>query len=287
MILVDFNQVVISNMMMQPMNELRNGISEEFVRHMVLNTIRANRQKFTDEYGELVICCDSKRYWRREIFPYYKANRKKDRLDSGIDWNSIFNFLNKIRDELKENFPYKVILVEGAEADDVIGSIVQKYGKKPPYDSAEKIMILSSDKDFIQLQAYGNVEQYDPVRKKSIKHADPKQYLLEHIMKGDRGDGIPNFISSDDCLVLGVRQKPMTEKRIADFLAKDITEFKEDEQRGYKRNEQLINLNYIPKDLQDKIINEYDTQEVALRANLLNYFIKNKLRNLTEHIGEF
>lgn len=287
MILVDFNQVVISNMMANPVGDLRSSISEDFVRHMVLNTLRTNRQKFTDEYGELVICCDSKRYWRREIFPYYKANRKKDRLDSGIDWNSIFNFLNKIRDEIKENFPYKVILVEGAEADDVIGSLVHKYGKKPPYDTAEKIMILSSDKDFIQLQMYGNVEQYDPVRKKAIRHTDPSQYLLEHIMKGDRGDGIPNFISSDDCIVNGIRQKPMTEKRMAEFMSKDITDRTELEQRGYKRNEQLINLDFIPSDLQSQIVNVYETYKVPQRAGLLNYFIKYKLRNLTENIGEF
>ena len=175
MILVDLNQVMIANMMMQIGNHQNAEIDVSMLRHMILNTLRANRKKFTSEYGELVICCDDKNYWRRQAYPYYKANRKKTRDKSEMDWNSIFQALNTIRDELKEFFPYKVIQVDTCEADDIIGVITHEEGTV--LNAGEPILILSGDKDYIQLHKYANVKQYDPTRKRWISNANPSRAM--------------------------------------------------------------------------------------------------------------
>lgn len=285
MIIVDLNQVMLSNLMMQLGNHTNAQIEENMVRHMILNSIRSYRSKFSNEYGELVIACDNTNYWRRKVFPYYKANRKKNQEKSDLDWKAIFECLNKIRKELKEFFPYRVIDIESAEADDIIGTLVNEFGST--MNAGEPILILSGDKDFIQLQTYSNVTQYDPVRKKFITHNDPKQYLQEHIMKGDSGDGVPNILSSDNCFVVGDRQKPLTAKRMEQFLKVDPKNFETSIARNYFRNAQLIDLSFTPKEIKEKVMEAYNAQTNKDRSKLMNYFITNKLRNLTEHIGEF
>ena len=286
MILVYFNQICIANLMVQLKHS---ELSEDLIRHMILNSLRYNKQKFGKEFGELVICCDDKNYWRKDIFPYYKAHRKSDREKSPLDWNMIFETLNKVRDELKETFPYKVIRTQRAEADDIIASICHKYGHLGIKNgSAEPILILSSDKDFAQLQKYANVEQYSPNTKKWIRISNPERYLREHIMRGDRGDGIPNFLSKDSCFVNGERQKPLSIKKIDAWAALEPSEFCDEKMlRNYSRNEVLVNLDCVPEWIQESIINQFDKYQEPDRKGLLNYFIKNKLRNLTEHIGDF
>ena len=286
MILIDYNQICIANLMMQLKHS---ELSEDLIRHMILNSLRYNKQKFSKEFGELVICCDDKNYWRKDIFPYYKAHRKSDREKSPLDWNMIFETLNKVRDELKETFPYKVIRTQRAEADDIIASICHKYGHLGIKNgSAEPILILSSDKDFAQLQKYANVEQYSPNTKKWIRISNPERYLREHIMRGDRGDGIPNFLSKDSCFVNGERQKPLSIKKIDAWAALEPSEFCDEKMlRNYSRNEVLVNLDCVPEWIQESIINQFDKYQEPDRKGLLSYFIKNKLRNLTEHIGDF
>jgi hypothetical protein len=265
-----------------------NPIDENLIRHMVLNSIRMYNVKFKDEYGSIVICCDDKKYWRRDFFPYYKASRKKDREASPFDWNLIFETLNKVRDEIKETFPYKVIQVDKTEADDVIATLCHKFGVTLKNDSTEKILILSSDKDFMQLQKFANVEQYSPMGKKFLKCSDPDNFLKEHIFKGDRSDGIPNFLSSDDCFVTESRQKPVTEKKLNIWLDQEPEEFcNEVMLRNYKRNELLIDLSKIPAEYQDKILNAYETAPNNGRDKLFNYFIQHRMKLLMEHIQEF
>ena len=283
MILVDLNQVMIANMMMQIGNHHNAEIDEGMLRHMILNTLRANRKKFSDEFGELVICCDDKNYWRRRVYPYYKANRKKTRDSSEMDWNAIFTALNNIREELKQFFPYKVIQVETCEADDIIGVITHEEGTE--LNAGEPILILSGDKDYIQLHKYANVKQYDPTRKRRISNANPEKYLAEHIIKGDSGDGIPNVLSEDNALVMGTRQRPITQKRLAEWA--DINNMQDEVKRNYMRNKALIDLTEVPKDMKEEILSLWHEENEKDRSQLLNYFIKNKLRNLMECITEF
>lgn len=288
MILVDLNQVMISNLLMQIRNS--NELDENLIRHMVLNSIRMYNVKFGEQYGELVICADDKKYWRRDLFPYYKASRKKAREQSTLDWNLIFESLNKIRDELKEYFPYKVIQVDKTEADDVIATLCHEFGVHLKNDATEKILILSSDKDFLQLQKFANVEQYSPMQKKFLRENNPERFLREHILKGDTGDGIPNFLSPDDVFVTeGSRQKPVTSKKLNTWVTQSPEEFCDDRMlRNFKRNESLIDLSKVPEEYRNKILEVYrQPKKVQGRDKLLNYFIKNRMKMLIEHLQEF
>jgi hypothetical protein len=280
-IIVDLNQVMLSNLLMQLGNHTNAQLEENMVRHMILNSLRSYKTKFADEYGEMVIACDNTNYWRKQKFPYYKANRKKAQEKSEMDWKSIFECMNKIRSELKEYFPYRVIDIEAAEADDIISTLVRIH-------SFEKILILSGDKDFIQLHTYGNVKQYDPTRKKWINHENPERYLAEHILKGDSGDGIPNVLSPDNCFVVGERQKPLTQKKIDALIELNLNgKFDHQYARNFMRNKELIDLRNVPQEIGAKVVESYDRQEGKGREKLMNYFIANKLKNLMESIGEF
>jgi hypothetical protein len=281
MVLVDLNQVLLAGLMAQIANQ-KGKLEESLIRHMVLNIIRTHVKNFKNEYGEIVLCCDNRKYWRKEFFPFYKAGRKKTREKSDLDWHLIFDILAKLKQELKENFPYKVIDVEGAEADDIIGTLV------PIYAPHQKILILSSDGDFLQLQMYGsNVKQYNPSQKKYIKSHDPLLELKEKIIRGDKGDGIPNVFSPSDCFVRDLRQKPITQKVIEKYMTEDYNTWEDDGAKvGFSRNQTLIDLRNIPVDIKRKIINTYEETKPA-KGKLLNYFMEHKLKNLMDVIEEF
>lgn len=289
MILLDLSQVMIANVMvyLTRLNGASQNIDENAIRYMVLNSIRLLRSKFKESYGEMIICCDSNDVWRKDIFPHYKANRKKMRETSTVDWASLFNVLGTIRDELGEHMPYKILQIPRAEADDIIASLCHEYGKTMR-NVGENIMIVSGDKDFAQLQKYANVYQYAPVQKKNISVDNPERFLREHIMLGDRGDGVPNFLSDDDTFISDKRQKPVMRKKLDEWSILDPTLFCDDEMlRNYKRNEELINLDKIPAAIQQEVITQFATQTPSSRSKILNYFIRYRLGNLTEHIGEF
>ena len=283
MIIMDLSQVMISNLMIQLGNHTNADIEEDLLRHMVLNSVRAYNVKFKDKFGEMIIACDAGNNWRRQVFPYYKANRRKNREKSEINWTVVFETLNKVRDELKDYFPYRVIRVDGAEADDIIGTLAQTYG-----NTNEKILILSGDKDFVQLQAYMNVQQFDPVQKKWRKTNDVDKFIKEHIIRGDTGDGVPNFLSADDMFVVGARQKPISQKKLDQWLNSDPKEFCDEKMlRGYLRNQQLVDLNFIPPDIKKEVLVQYEQQAGKGRDKLFNYFIERRLKLLLESINEF
>lgn len=257
--------------------------NEGLLRHFVLNSIRSYNQKFKDEYGELVIACDDKNYWRKEIFPYYKANRKKDRDASDLDWSSLFQSLNKIREELKEHFAFRVIQVPHVEADDIIATLCDMYG-----NTHEKLLIVSGDKDFRQLQHYMNVKQYDPTRKKWIKENNPERYLKEHIMRGDGGDGVPGFLDPDDKFVNNIRAKQLRQVKLDKWLNMKPEDFCDDRMlRGYKRNEALVDLSLIPEKYKTEIEEQFNAQADKKAKGLLSYFMANNLKNLTDVITQF
>jgi 5'-3' exonuclease len=282
MIIIDYNQVAISNLMEQ-IGSSKTPVDESLVRHMILNTIRTYVKKFKESYGpEVIIACDNKKYWRREVFPHYKAGRKKARESSGHDWSTIFDCLNKIRDELKNHSPYKVLDVDTCEADDIIGVLATKFS------STQKVMILSSDKDFAQLQRYPNVEQFSPILKKAIKEPLPLVQLKQLIIRGDKSDGIPNILTQDNVFVDGGRQRPITEVKIINWLNQPPKEFCNEEMlRNYARNEMLIDLTKIPETLKETILHSYEEAKGHTKQEFMNYMIANRLKNLLEVIDEF
>lgn len=283
MILVDLNQVLLSGLMAQIASQKGFKLEEDLVRHLVLNILRNHIKNFRNEYGQVVLCCDNRKYWRKEFFPFYKAHRKKNREKSDLDWHMIFDMLGKFKQELKDNFPYKVIDVEGAEADDIIGTLV------PRHSAHEKVLILSSDGDFLQLQQYGsNVKQYNPALKKYLKSENPLEELKEKIIRGDKGDGIPNVFSPSDCFVRDLRQKAITKGILSKLMSENATDWEDENARiGFSRNQTLIDLKHIPSDIKEKIINTFEETKPASRQKLFNYFIEYKLMNLMDVIEDF
>ena len=279
MIVIDMNQISVSSLMMH-LHMNKGELEEDMVRHMILNSVRMYRTMFNEDYGEIVLAYDSRAYWRKEIFPQYKSNRRKNREEDDKDWDSIFGVLNNIKEEIKEFLPYKVVEVYGAEADDVIATLCKHYQN-------EKVMIVSGDKDFIQLQKYDNVKQYSPITKKLVDGIDPKVYIKEHVLKGDKSDGVPNVLSPDHTFTDELRQRPLTSKKLESILAQDIDELDDEIKRNYQRNDKLINLDNIPKTLESEILNSFNEASYGDRSGLLNYFIEKRLTSLTENIGEF
>ena len=287
MILVDMSQISLASMMMHLNMNKTTKPDESMVRHMILNSLRMYRSRFKQEYGELVLCFDSRHYWRRDHFPNYKAGRKKGRESSNLDWDAIFGCLNEIKQELKDFFPYKFVEVYGAEADDIIGALCLEL----EYDNG-KTLILSGDKDFIQLHRFNNVSQYSPITKKMMVNDNPHQYLEEHILKGDSSDGVPNVLSPDNTFVDGIRQKPLSKKKIEEWTGEILVPVEMaipdgEVKRNFQRNQQLIDLSKTPKEIFLACLKEYQDSPEGDRSKLLNYFTKKRLKNLTESIGEF
>ncbi len=281
MILIDYSQIAISNIIVQKLND------ENMIRHMILNSIRMYNKRYRDEYGQMVICADGMNTWRKDFYPYYKAHRKKGRDESSQDWTEIFRILHLVRDEIKANLPYKVLHMEGVEADDIIGSLVmhtQEFGNDEP------VMIVSSDKDFIQLQKYKNVKQFSPIQKKMVSDDNPRTYLWNHIMRGDSGDGIPNVLSDDDTFVSEKTQTPLRQAKIDMWLenADNLREvMDETTYRNFQRNKKLIDLTDIPVNHQQLIINTFIEQPLAMKMKVLNYLIKKRCNQLIEVVEEF
>ena len=279
MIIVDINQIMISNLMVQINGRNAVEMNEDFVRHMILNSLRGHNKKFRKEYGQMVIACDSSNVWRKQVFPNYKAGRKANRAKSEHDWEFIFDVLAKIKQEIKDFLPYKVIAVESAEADDIIATLCKRTN--------EKVLILSGDKDFIQLHN-DRIKQYNPVLNKFVcKGEDPYKYIREHILKGDRSDGIPNVLSDDNVFIEGRRQTPLSKKKIEGWLNEVLPTFTEEQEKNYLRNRQLIDLSFVPEWLEQNINREFNDVKVATRDKILGYFINKKLKTLIESIDEF
>tara|TARA_B100000959_G_C14837995_1_gene564774 strand:+ start:173 stop:1018 length:846 start_codon:yes stop_codon:yes gene_type:complete len=281
MILVDLNQVLISNYMAQTKGQEMPNIA--MFRHMVLNSIRGYNLKFKEEYGEQILCSDASDPWRRELFPNYKYQRRQGREENPDTWINLFDIIMEVKDEISQNLPYMVLHVDNAEADDIIAILCREAN-----NNKEKVMIVSGDKDFIQLQKYDKVKQYSPIQKKFVgTDVDPVVFLHEQIIKGDRSDGIPNILSDDNVFVTGEKQQPIHKKRLEEWSKLDNIPLGSITRLNYQRNKKLIDLEEIPIQLQENIINRYRTYKVPNRSKLLQYFIDNKLKSLMTNINDF
>lgn len=298
MILVDYSQVALAAILTFQADLKSNNPEKivDLIRHVTLSTIKAYKKKYGREYGQIVLCCDGRKYWRREVFQFYKANRKKARDASDLPWKLIFDTMSQMRDDIAEHFPYKVIHEERAEADDII-AVLAKYTQENELvqeglvEDPQKVLILSSDHDFIQLQKYPNVTQWSPNVKKFIKVNDAERYTkyITHVVKaGD--DGIPNILSPDDIFLQeGVRQKPISQKRLDEFLEKGIEACRNDtERRNWHRNVQLIDLDKIPEDVSKTIIDQYLSIKVkGTRMTAFKYLTQHRCRILMEEVEDF
>lgn len=282
MIIVDFSQIAYACILEHLASTKQPNADIDMVRHVILNSLRSNVKKFKREYGEVVIAMDDRNYWRRDYFPHYKASRKKNRDKSPFNWTSIFTCLDTLKGELQANLMYKIVSVDGCEADDIIGFLTHAYAP------SQKIMIVSGDKDFNQLQVHANVFQYSPLLKKMIVEKFPEVSLKQQIIRGDTGDGIPNILSPDDVFVTGGRQKPIMEKKIITWLNMEVEAFcTADMLRNFKRNEMLIDLKQIPEAVKTKIEEAYSLAAPHGRNHFWKYLIASGLRELTATVEDF
>ena len=275
MILIDFTQTIIAGLMAQlKMND--GDVSEDMLRHMIINSVRNYQKRYAPDYGEIVLCTDAAHPWRRDYYPLYKAGRKKAREASDMDWGMLFDTLQKVKEEIRDNFPYRYMYVENCEADDIIAILVKKYAP------TEDILIVSGDKDFQQLHKYDNVRQWSPNLNKMIQCDDPESFLKEHILRGDKSDGIPNILSNDDVFDLGIRQTPLRKPILNSYMRMSIE--KDDKYyRNYLRNQTLIDLEFIPE---NKILQEYDKTNVV-RGKVFDYLRTHRLNELLNHVEDF
>ena len=277
MILVDANQIAISHLMVR--QKIENGINIDSIRKSIVRVLARIQKEFGNDYGQMILCYDDKNYWRGQVFQYYKKNRKQERESSKYDWDMVFSVLNKIRDEIRRNLPYYVLQCKGAEADDVIASLVRLNREK-----AEPTLILSADKDFIQLHRFPFVKQYDPIRNRWIENENPVQYLREHIIRGDRSDGIPNILTCDDAIVNGKVQKKMSKEKISTLASMNPEDFTNYIRlRNWKRNSELIDLSKIPTEIYQDVVMKYN-KYVIPQMNL-QYFIDNNIQELIEEFA--
>jgi len=285
MILIDFSQTIIAGLMVQlKMND--GEVNEKMLRHMILNSIRNYQKRYTEEYGQIVLCTDAPHPWRREFYPQYKANRKKTREADDRDWKLIFDTLHKVKEEIRDNFPYYYLAVDRCEADDIIAVLVKYFATNGDFGSKlEKTLIVSGDKDFQQLHKFPNVYQYSPNLGKFIDCPEPEVFLKEHILRGDKSDGVPNILSADNCLDEGIRQTPLRKPVVDKYLR--ITIEKDDKYyRNYLRNQTLIDLDMIPKDVVDSIKQEFEKAQ-PVKGKVFDYLTKYRLRDLLDHIEDF
>jgi hypothetical protein len=290
MILIDYSQVSLANILSFK-KELMSGDAKattDLIRHATLSTLKSYKKKYGKDYGDIVVCCDGRNYWRRAYFEHYKASRKKNREASDLDWKMIFDTLGKIREEIKETFPYKVIHLDQCEADDIIAVLAKQTQE---FGFNEDVMIVSSDKDFKQLHKFKNVKQYSPLLRKMVtaKQSEIHGNMVEHIVKGDSGDGIPNILSKDDCFVTGTRQTPVSAKRLTEFMERGVDACRnDDEKRNWDRNQVLVNFERIPEDIQKTILDNYlNSKPKGDKMAIMNYLIANRCRLLLDEIEEF
>ncbi|PCJ96721.1 MAG: hypothetical protein COA52_00510 [Hyphomicrobiales bacterium] len=288
MILVDYSQIGMAAYFAAAGKN--SDLDLEYFRYIVLNSLRAINVKFRKKYGDIVICCDGTNSWRKDMFQYYKGKRRKDRAKDKILWRTIFEYMGVVKEELKNDFHWTVIDIPKIEGDDVIATLA--FNNIKDYH-----MVVSSDKDFIQLQCYSDkIQQYNNKDNKHVIHNNPKEYLFEHIMRGDSADGIPNILSDDDTfMVEGKRQKVISAKKMATWKEMFIIDILDDEDENikkelikkYNRNKKLIDLRHIPDEYIEMILSEFSTTHGREYKSLRKYFMDIGLTQLIEKMKDF
>jgi len=306
-ILVDLSQIISAAVYMGEALECSKHPSDQsknMIKHSVLNSIRSNYVMHKAQYGKMVLACDQGS-WRYDVFPQYKHSRKEKRKTdtSGINWDFVSEVKDELYSDLDKYFPYPIIKVPSTEGDDILGVLARYiteqsvingeedlFGNKDP----ENILLVSSDKDNYQIHQHGrHIKQYAPMYKKLVKpDGSARHALIEKIVKGDTGDGIPSIKSSDNTLVEKIRQKPISAKYLQTFLdSKNPIEccLTDEERVNYKRNETLVSYEKIPQNIQDTIISCYNEQlsKPNNKMSLMNFFIQNKMQNLLNQITDF
>ena len=274
--------------------------NKKMLKHFIINSVRNNYSMRKEKYGQMVIACDDIS-WRRDYFPEYKYKRRKNKEadTSGIDWAFVQSVVDETILDLKLYFPFPVVKVKGAEGDDVIGVLTKHFSstllEEDIFGNTDPcpIMITSSDKDNFQLHKYKNVKQYSVLEKKLVgPPISWKHSIIEKIVKGDSGDGVPSIKSANDTFVTGTRQKPISSKYLNEFIESSnpiSVCLTEEERINYVRNEMLVSYDKIPSHIEESILSCYNEQSTKKHSKmgLMNYMTSNRMANLLSNIHDF
>lgn len=304
MILIDYSQFCRAAMYASKMENEADG---PFMKYIIIKTLMSMNTKFRDKFGKLVICCDGRNYWRKEVFPPYKQKRREAQQESKMNEALFFEIKNELMNELGDNTPWHVVQIDRMEADDLIGTSARVFD--------EPNVVISSDHDFKQLQMFDNVSQYCPRSHKFIEESNPDFYRFHHVMKGDAGDGIPNVLSDRDTFITEKRQKPVAQKDINYLFGSLINDGPEgfvspveikvtpeirewlnkkggSEERFYE-NLRLVDLTSLDKevyvDCENGIRETLEEQERKYKGSsqLMTYLSKNKMPSLLDNLNDF
>jgi len=294
-VLVDFSQTAISSVAVFA-NELKGGDPKNMIKHIILNQLLGFKRRFG---GQLIICCDSRKYWRKAEFPHYKGHRKYSRDGGFLDWEMVYEVLDEMKKELTEFFPYKVLEVDGAEADDIIPVLISYFDENELVNTGlieepVDVVIVSTDGDYSQLQKYRQVKQWNNVTKKMLVSKNPKQDLIGYICQGQTKDNIPNVCtndkwSADRAANIATRASPFKTSRLLDFYNKGYDAcLNEDEQRNYRRNELLLDFDKIPSVVYNDIIRVYQTTEItSSKKKIYDYLNSKRMKLLIASHSDF
>lgn len=209
---------------------------------------------------DTVIAKDSRlvKSFRYSLYPEYKLTRKIQRSKrSQYKIGPVFEELyTNVFPSIFDNHTMQ-LMVDGAEGDDVIASLAKSQKLSEDYD---KIVLISSDRDFLQLQTDRPVQQYDiqgelivPRLKRGneVISITPKQALLIKIISGDTSDNIKPIKPKTGEITA---YKYITEK--ADEFKKLLKENPEVAEK-LVLNSKLVDFNNIPVELCQKVVDEF------------------------------
>ena len=196
------------------------------------------------ESNSVILCQEGKKNWRYDVFEDYKSNRKEAKAKSKLDFDTFYPMADSFCEKLKQYVPNIYQLkVEGSEGDDLIAILTKNLTPK------NEVVCVSTDRDFYQLLKYNGYSQYHPIKRQYVHVVNPERYLLEKIVVGDKGDGIPHVKPK----VSVKTAASIVEAGLEDWLSKEDPQIR----ANFERNKKLIDFDCIPVHVQQKVMEEF------------------------------
>jgi 5'-3' exonuclease len=221
---------------------------------------------------------DTKNSWRYGIYSEYKSARKKQQSKNSLDKDGFMIALNSLISEIREYFPsIRVITGDECEGDDII-AVLTKYTFNKRH---QEVVIVSGDTDLNQLTAQSNVKQYDPKSNSFFNVLNPKKELEIKVLSGDSSDSIPPIKR-----LVGPKKAMKIlnhEDGLESFIAEQESQIEKDLiNSNYERNKKLIDLDFIPLYIRERILSEYEKclwREIDGKS-VVKYLMVNKLHDI-------
>ncbi len=267
-IYIDFSVLAYRNLF--SMKSTIDQFGYEILRHVFLKNILAYIRDFNP--NKVFIAVDVGQSWRKKVYSLYKGKRKEARDKQDVDWEKFYGICNSVVDELKKNFPFYTIGINHVEADDIIAYLVRNE------DTDNEKVIITSDRDYIQLLKYNNTKIFDPLKNKFMECLNPFHALELKICSGDKSDNIPPIYhrwgeKTAEKNILSGNLKKMLEQKDNNGEPCEIS-------RNYERNKKLIDMEKLPKSVEKGIDLYLEEYKISSTKSIMKYFIENKLSEL-------